>query len=106
MTPNRRGHDRWVGARPRRLHPDHRKIDIGHRRHRQEVIGNGANQEQANAEQRGADRPANEGLGDRGHYGVPPAPAALAVLAIGGEGGRLTGGVAFSKRRLMRSSAR
>ena len=97
---NGRRHHRGVGPRTRGGNPDHRKIDVGHRRHRQEYIGDEADQKEPDRQQRGADRPADEGLRDRCHYCIPSvAPATGGPVGPGS-------GTAFSILRLSRSSAR
>ena len=97
---NRRCHDRGVGARARGGNPDRRKIDIGNRRHRQEDVGDDPDQKEPDRQQRGAHRPADEGLRDRCHYCIPSV-----APATGGPAGPGSG-TAFSILRLSRSSAR
>ena len=99
---NGRRHHRRVGARTRREHADHRKVDIGHRGNRQKLRRRPRRPEKPDRQQRGADRPADEGLRDRCHYCIPSV-----APATGGDGSSgPTGGTAFSIRRFSRSSAR
>ena len=97
---NGRRHHRRVGARPRREHADHRKVDIGNGGHGQKLVGDPADQKEPDRQQGGTDRTADEGLRDRCHYCIPSV-----APATGGPAGPGSG-TAFSILRLSRSSAR
>ena len=57
-------HGLGIGAGPAGADADGREVDRRHARDRQEVVGDRADQQQPDREQRGADRPADGGLAD------------------------------------------
>ncbi len=61
---DRRRHGLGIGARPAGGDVDGRKIHRRHAGDRQEAVGHHARQQQSDGEQRGADRPADEGFGE------------------------------------------
>ena len=76
------------------------KSTLGTDDDRQEDVGDDPDQEEPDRQQRGAHRPADEGLRDRCHYCIPSvAPATGGPVGPGS-------GTAFSILRLSRSSAR
>src|SRR4029077_4395993 len=76
---NRRRHGLGIGARPTGGDVDGGKIHGRHAGDRQETGGPRAHQKQADREQRGADRPADEGFGETcAAHGVTPPGAATA----------------------------
>ena len=59
---DRRRHGLRIGARPARVDADGRELDRRHAGDRQEAVGHRADEQQADGEQRRADRPADERL--------------------------------------------
>jgi len=66
-----RGHDDRIGARLARADRDGREIHPRQRCDREVQVGDDAGQREADRQQRGADRPCDEGGGDR-HRAIPP----------------------------------
>ena len=71
---HRRRHDRRIGARPARRDADGREFDGRHAGDRQEVIGHDTGQQQSDRQQRSANGPADERVGEV-HGPTPPGPA-------------------------------
>ena len=74
---DRRRHGLGVGARPAGGDADGREVHRRHAGDRQEAIRHDADEQQADGQQRGADRSADEGLGEvrQAHAATPPAVA-------------------------------
>ena len=74
---DRRRHGLGVGARPAGGDADGREVHRRHAGDRQEAIRHDADEQQADGQQRGADRSADEGLGEvrQAHAVTPPAVA-------------------------------
>ena len=77
-----------IGAGPARRDADGREVDIRQARDRQEVIGDDADQQQPDRQQRGADRPADEGVGE---FMTPSAAAPATAPAAAAPAARARG---------------
>jgi hypothetical protein len=81
---HRGGHRLRAGARQLRRDLDRREIDLRQRRHRQQRIGGDADQQDAGHQQRGRDRPIDEGRGEiHGAFPAAAAPPRSSTLVPG-----------------------